>query len=290
MTTTDFPPTLWIYGMKRSTRFVLLACCLLSAASVIASEQTELTTSDADRAANGNLQRVLVFSATGWYRHPEIPASNGWLTRLGAEHGIQVDVTETPNDVAAERLSHYQVLVLNNANDLSKVLSEAQRDAIKQWYEHGGGIVGLHAALVHQEGWPWFLDLAGCDFNSDSDFVRARVVVDPAVKDDPLVRGQGADFWYTADWHNHTKSVTGLPGVRVLLRLDESTFEPVREAFKALDGKPMGPDHPMTWTREFDGGRFFYTELGHDLRSLDTPFGRQLVLGGLRWTAAEKKK
>jgi uncharacterized protein len=73
------------------------------------------------------------------------------------------------------------------------------------------------------------------------------------------------------------------------LRLDESTFEPVREYFKSRGGKPMGPDHPMTWTREIDGGRFFYTELGHDVRSLDTQFGRQLVLGALRWTAAEKK-
>ncbi len=164
------------------------------------------------------------------------------------------------------------------------------REAIKRWYEHGGGIVGLHAALVHQQGWPWLLELGGCDFDSDSEFVRARVVVDPAAKDDPLVRGQGAEFWYTADWHNHTRPVTGLPGVRVLLRLDETTFDPVRDAFKKLGGKPMGTDHPMTWTREIAGGRFFYTELGHDVRSLDTPFGRQLVLGALRWTAGEKQE
>lgn len=275
--------------MKRST-LLLLACWILSSASVTRSEPIQITKSDADRAANGNLDRVLVFSGTGWYRHPEIPASNGWLIRLGAEHGIQVDVTETSTDITPERLSQYQVLVLNNANSLDKVLSEGQREAIKGWYQQGGGIVGLHAALVHQEGWPWFMDLGGCDFNSDSDFVRARVVVDPATKDDPVVRGQDAQFWYSADWHNHTKSVSGLPGVRVLLRLDESTFEPVREYFKTRDGKPMGQDHPMTWTRELDGGRFFYTELGHDVRSLDTPFGRQLVLGALRWTAGEKKK
>ncbi len=67
---------------------------------------------------------MLVFSGTGWYRHPEIPASNGWLIRLGGEHGIQVDVTETPGDITPERLAQYQVLVLNNANDLEKVLNE----------------------------------------------------------------------------------------------------------------------------------------------------------------------
>jgi type 1 glutamine amidotransferase len=43
------------------------------------------------------------------------------------------------------------------------------------------------------------------------------------------------------------------------------------------------------WIREHDGGRFFYTELGHDVRSLDTKFGRQHVLEGLRWAAGAGK-
>ena len=40
--------------------------------------------------------RVLVFSRVGWYRHPEIPRTNGWLVRLGQEQGFTVDVTEKP--------------------------------------------------------------------------------------------------------------------------------------------------------------------------------------------------
>jgi len=37
-----------------------------------------------------------------------------------------------------------------------------------------------------------------------------------------------------------------------------------------------------------DGGRFFYTELGHDVRSLNTPFGRQHITEGIRWAAGLK--
>lgn len=272
--------------MNYRALLIILACVV----GLHAVDLRRVPADDAPRqAANGRLQHVLVFSGTGWYRHPEIPASNGWLVRLGAEHGLRVDVTETPADITPERLAQYQVLVLNDANELAKVLSEKQRDAVQQWYQHGGGIVGLHAALVHQQGWPWFNNLAGCDFDSDSKFERARVVVDPQAKDEPLLRGQGSEFWYQADWHNHDKSVTGLPGVRVLLRLDETTYEPVRDYFQARGGKPMGADHPMTWTREYDGGRFFYTELGHDVRSLDTPFGKQLVIEALRWAAGGGK-
>jgi hypothetical protein len=229
--------------------------------------------------------RVLVFSRAGWYRHPEIPRTNGWLVRQGQENGFAVDVTETPEDLTSERLKAYRVLVLNNANELGKVLGEAQQKTIADWFGRGNGIVGLHAATVHQKDWPWLNRLAGADFDSDSDFTRARVVVDPAAQNDPAVKGQGPEFWYSADWHNHDQSVSGRPGFRVLMRLDESTFEPVRPYFRERGGKPMGKDHPAAWTHEAEGGRFFYTELGHDLRSIDTPFGRQHVMAAIRWAA-----
>ena len=73
----------------------------------------------------------------------------------------------------------------------------------------------------------------------------------------------------------------------VLLRVDESSYEPVREYFKTRGGKAMGKDHPAAWVREHGGGRFFYTELGHDLRSLDTVFGRKHVVEGVRWAAGK---
>ena len=50
--------------------------------------------------------------------------------------------------------------------------------------------------------------------------------------------------------------------------------------------KPMGEDHPIAWTNQpKTGGRFFYTEFGHDMRSLSTPFVRQHILEGIRWAA-----
>ncbi len=228
---------------------------------------------------------VLVFSGTGWYRHEEIPLINGWLVRMGAEHQMQVDVTETPEDVSKESLREYDVLLINNANELDEVFNQEQRTAIRKWYQAGGGIVGLHAALVHQQGWTWFSELGGCDFESDSNYQRAKVMVDPEARDHPAVKGFGPEFWYSADWHNHTRSVTGMEGVQVLLRVDESTYEPVRDYFLKQGAQPMGDDHPVSWVRKYDGGRFFYTELGHDLRSLDTEFGRMHILEAIKWAA-----
>jgi type 1 glutamine amidotransferase len=232
--------------------------------------------------------RILLFSGTGWYRRPEIPQCNGWLVRTLGEAGYDVDVTETPNDLTAARLAGYDLFLMNNCNELTTLLSDNQRQAIEDWYKQGKAIVALHAALVHQTKWKWFYDLAGCDFDSDSTFQKAKVLVNAEAKNHPAVKGQGDDFWYQADWTNHDKAVTGLPGIVVLLRVDEATYEPVRPYFQERGGKPMGKDHPIAWLREYGGGRFFYTELGHDLRSLNTPFGKQHIVAGVRWAIGKQ--
>ena len=230
-----------------------------------------------------SIGKVLVFGGTGWYRHPETAAINGWLARLSDELKMQVDVTESAKDISTI-LSRYNVLVLNNSNQLTKILDQKQRKIIEEWYNKGGGIVALHAALVRQTEWAWLSELGGCDFDSDSEFLEAKVIVDPSAKNHPTVKGHGMSFMYTADWTNHTESVTGKPGFQVLLRVDESTYEPVREFFQDRGGKAMGKDHPIAWTNTLNG-RFFYTELGHDVRSLETPFGRQHIIEAIRWAA-----
>ncbi|MEE2943491.1 MAG: ThuA domain-containing protein [Verrucomicrobiota bacterium] len=239
------------------------------------------------KSSEDELTRVLIFSKTAWYRHPAIPELNSFLVQLGGKFGAQFDVSETPADFS--RLNQYQAVIFNSTTDIGNSLDQTQRKQLKDWYQAGGGIMALHAAAVHHNTWPWWTKLVGCDFNSDSDFVKAKLIVDSKHKDHPTVKGYGPEFYYTADWTNHDKSVTGLPGVKVLLRIDETSYDPVREYFKTRGGKPMGKDHPVSWIREFEGGRFFYTELGHEVKSLDTKFGQQHLMEGLRWITRTKR-
>jgi len=136
------------------------------------------------------LGEVLVFSGTGWYRHPEVAAMSGWLVRLGEALEMQVDVSESGADLK-QILPRYKVLVLNNCTEMTALLDKDQRQAVQAWYEAGGGIVALHATLVRQTKWKWFHQLAGCDFNSDSEYLEALVEVDPEAQDHPTVRGFG---------------------------------------------------------------------------------------------------
>jgi type 1 glutamine amidotransferase len=48
----------------------------------------------------------------------------------------------------------------------------------------------------------------------------------------------------------------------------------------------MGDDHPISWCHEFDGGRSWYTGMGHAASAFtDEPLFLQHLLGGIRWAA-----
>lgn len=231
---------------------------------------------------------VLVFLKPAWYRHASLDSLAHWFQHFGWDHGFNVDTTDHPEIFNADDLGRYDVVVFVSTTDLGNALNDDQKASLAEWHRKGHGIVALHAAAVHHQTWDWWARLVGCDFNSDSDRSRARVVIDPSASDHPAVKGQGPELWVEEEWLCYDRSVSDLPGVKVLMRVDESTYEPVRKKFQGKGGIPMGKDHPAAWCREFQGGRFFYTALGHDTRAIGTEFGREHLLGGLRWVCAKE--
>ena len=168
----------------RLQKIIIVLVLLFNFESSVSAHEKDVT--KADRSPK-NIGTVLVFSGTGWYRHPETAAINGWLSRLSDDVGMQIDISETPKDITTI-LDHYDVLIFNNSNELTKLFDKQQQLKIENWYHAGGGIVALHAALVHQTEWEWFSEIAGCDFNSDSEFLHATVTVDPAMKEHVWVK------------------------------------------------------------------------------------------------------
>ena len=231
---------------------------------------------------------VLVYSATAWYRHPEIPRINGFLARLGTKHDINISVTEDPEDLKTTSLKQYDLVLFNNATNLGESIPEDIQKGFIEWFKMGGGIMMIHAGIVQNGTWPELIEIAGCDFDADSEYVEARFVVDPKAEGDPILAGKKKEFTYTADWLSFNRPVTGLPGVEVLLRLDEKSFDPVREHPLYRDKKPMGDDHPICWRRKLAKGRYFFTGLGHDIRSIDTKFARAHFVAGIKWTAGRE--
>jgi type 1 glutamine amidotransferase len=47
----------------------------------------------------------------------------------------------------------------------------------------------------------------------------------------------------------------------------------------------MGADHPIAWCQVIDGGRSWYTAMGHTSRSFAEPLFRRDLLGGIESAA-----
>jgi type 1 glutamine amidotransferase len=214
------------------------------------------------------LTSVLVFTRTKGFRHSSIPAGIAAIQRLGAEHGFAVTATEDAGAFTAAGLAPHQAVVwLSTTGD---VLDAAQQAAFERYIADGGGYVGIHAAADTEYDWPWYGDLVGAWFRTHPAVQEATVRVEDrahpstAHLPDPWVR---TDEWY--DFRTDPR-----PDVRVLLRLDESSYT----------GGSMG-DHPITWCREVGAGRSWYTGVGHTEASFADPDVTRMLLGGIRYAA-----
>lgn len=219
------------------------------------------------------LENVLVFSRTVGYRHEAIGPGIEALQALGAANGFTVVATEDPALFDDVGLAEFDVVVfLSTTMD---VLDDAQQAAFERYIQSGGGWVGVHAASDTEYTWPWYGQLLGNGawFKSHPEIQTASLDVElttHASTEHLPARFQLQDEWYSFQ-ENPRSAVT------VLLTLDESSYSPGAD--------PMGADHPIAWCHEFDGGRAWYTALGHRQELYQDPLFTQHLLGGIRWAA-----
>ena len=82
----------------------------------------------------------------------------------------------------------------------------------------------------------------------------------------------------TDEWYNFATNPRGK--VHVLMILDESTYI----------GGTMGVDHPIAWWHDYDGGRSWYTALGHTSESYYEPLFLAHLWGGITYAVGAGQK
>ncbi|WDF55333.1 ThuA domain-containing protein [Mucilaginibacter sp. KACC 22063] len=216
--------------------------------------------------------RVLVFSKTAGYHHKSIGPGMVAIAKLGAENNFDVDTTTDASKFTTDNLKQYAaVIFLSTTGD---VLNDTQQDAFKQYIEAGHGFVGVHAATDTEYDWPWYGNLVGAYFKSHPAQQEATFnVVDRkfiATKHLPAV-WKRFDELYNFKWL--------APDLHVLITIDEKTYK----------GGENGDNHPMSWYHDYDGGRAFYTELGHTDESYQDPLYLKHLLGGIKYAMGKAK-
>jgi cytochrome c len=220
-------------------------------------------------AARTQQPRILVFSKTAGFRHSSIGIGIAAVKKLGQENGFAVDATEDAGAFTSKNLARYRAVVwLNTTGD---VLDNAQQDDFERYIQAGGGYVGIHSATDTEYDWPWYGRLAGAWFNGHPGNPNVRKATYRVLdKNHASTRGFPDTLVREDEFYNF-KSID--PTIHTLIEIDEKSYE----------GGTNGAHHPMSWYHDFDGGRAWYTNMGHTEATYSEPLFLQHLLGGLRY-------
>jgi type 1 glutamine amidotransferase len=219
--------------------------------------------------------RVLVFSpvAAGSYRHASIEAGVTAIREIGAKRGWRVDINDDPAAFNHEDLSKYDVVVWNNTG--GELLNAQGRQAFEQYIQHGGGYVGIHMAAFGQDvtepNWPWYGRLVGARFKSHPDGTPTALLT--VTSDHPSTADLPHRWKHTDEWYEWVEQPELTSAVYLLLTVDEHSY-------RGGNGY-----HAVSWCHDFEGGRAFYTALGHTAESFTESNFRSHLAEGIRWAS-----
>ena len=237
--------------------------------------------------------RVLVFSKTAGFRHSSIDPGHPAIEQLGADNNFQVDHTEDATAFRDDILSHYDAVIwLSTTGD---VLNDTQQAAFERYIKAGGGYTGIHSAADTEYDVAVVRAASSAPTSATTRPARserrppARCIVEDT--DRPLDRrasrrptGTARTSGTTTNRRSTRRSAAAAtdysprPNVHVLTTLDESTYD-------EDDGNTTDDDHPISWCQRYDGGRSWYTGMGHTDESFTEANYLKHILGGIEVSA-----
>ncbi len=217
--------------------------------------------------------RVLVFSYTQGFRHSSIASSNAAIQSMATANNFAATFTEDPaafNSSNAATLATYDAVIFNSTT--GDLLNAGQQATFESYIRAGGGFAGIHAASDAEYDWAWYNQLVGGYFNTHPANQNATIKINDRVNES--TKHLTGDTWTRFDeWYNYRSFQADK--VHVLLSLVESSYS----------GGTNGVEHPIAWCQEFDGGRSWYTGMGHTEASYTEPGFVSHLLGGIKIAA-----
>ena len=231
------------------------------------------------QAANPQGLRILGFQSNNGYEHQSMPDAKKLLERLGEKNGWEVISSRDSSVLTELDLGTFDVVVFNNnCGNKGPVMKPAEQKALQEFVRNGGGFLGVHTAgALWKEGGDfqtWYEGLVGARQVRHPKVQRARLVVEDRTH--PATRHLPEEWFVTDEWHIFDRNPR--EKVNVLISLDESSYQ-------GKANQKMGGDHPFVWYHEYDGGRSFFTSLGHTVEIYTNPDFEKLVEGAVLWTS-----
>ncbi len=226
--------------------------------------------------------RVLLFTKTDGFHHESIMDGVAAVKKLADRHTFAVDWHENASIFSDRGLEKYQAIIFLSTT--SNILNDDQQAAMERFIRAGKGFVGVHAATDTEYDWPWYAKLVGNQFKIHP--AQQTAFLNVVDSNFPGMERFPKRLLWTDEWYEFK-----VPGpatdLKYLITIDEKTYKPEAK-WGTNETKGMGDFHPIAWYHEYDGGRSFYTALGHISGVYTDQTFLDHLFGGIYWAATGK--
>lgn len=259
----------WITGLLPFVFNLILNCLMTKYLITLLILAPAMISSCNNDGGNNEQNHLLVYTKANISVHEAIQTGTETIRDIADQHGLQVTVTDDSTMFRSDNLSQYSAIIF--ANTSGEILDDEGKAAFKEYIQNGGGFAGIHAASTTEYNWEWYGNMVGNYFDGHPAIQTATLNIHD--HSHPSTSHLPEEWVWEDEYYNwqHTLS----DDITVLMSVDESTYE----------GGTSGDLHPVTWYHEYDGGRAWYTSLGHGAEYYSDPQFVRLLEGGILWAA-----
>jgi len=224
--------------------------------------------------------------------------ANNWFPKMAKKYHFVYDSTNNWNNLNAEFLSHYQVVIFLDTRPDDSL----QRVAFEKYMQHGGAWMGFHFsafALTPSDfpmNWDWYHN----QFLGSGSYVSNTWRPTPAIlrvedQNSPVMRNLPKTFKSAPnEWYRWQHDLRKNPDIKILVSIDSTSF-PLGTGPKQSEIWHSGY-YPVVWTNK--NYRMIYFNMGHNDMDYEHKFGttnrtlsytfankiqNQLIMNALLW-------
>jgi type 1 glutamine amidotransferase len=185
-------------------------------------------------------------------------------------------------------LADVDIIIFDNNTGI--LFNESEKSAFEKWVRKGGGIIGIHGVTHAHKGvnenneaeWPFWYGLWGVLHKSGpqegpqgrrgyADWITMNDQADERLRQSvPLKWRLEMVEWYF--WNHHDN----YPHTQVVATADVKANQPELPSY-----------YPVTWAHVYQGGKVWYTNIGHYAENFRQPEFIEHILDGIAWISED---